>query len=215
MILTQPELFGLATVSGASGLPGLSRVTGGVDQARQALRGLQAKHVLGLDGRVTDFGVVPLATVDHYCRADQHLAVNRMRLSVNPDGALSVLTPMGEDWFLARVSPVAFMVALLRSYSWLRVGGGPEKPGQWEPLSTERWATARLTGERGRLLMVRHDVRSARASTVRVFDRVDGHGFEYDLERGRGRWLPVPAIRSDLAGLIGCRDTKWMGVGDG
>ena len=139
MIVTDGELLGLSVISGGGQLPGIPVVTDGVVEARTALDGLRAKEVVDGQGHVTRFGMVPVRAVEDYRSADRHLSVNQVRVSVNGDGAMTVLCPAPGGWGLFRMSPVEVMVVLVKVFPELRAGGGDAQAGPWQSMSMVDW----------------------------------------------------------------------------
>ena len=213
MIFTDAELTGLSAISGGGRLPGVPSLASGADQARLAMEGLRAKGVVDGFERVTRFGVVPVRCVELYRSADRHVFVNQMRVGVGGDEAVMVIHPAPGGWMLARMSPVALMVALLKAYPFLCGGGPNESPGLWEPVTVEQWAAGRPDDGTAPLLVVRDSCVTRRSWSMAVFDVRDGQGFEFDPLRRQGRVLPVWQVRARLAGLVGCVESEGLAGG--
>ncbi len=212
MIVTGAELTGLSVISGGGHLPGLPVLVTGKGQALDAMQGLRAKGVVDTTGQVTRWGRVPVRVVDQYRRADRHVFINQLKVSVNSDGMVTVLHPAPQGWFLARVNPVWVMVVLLRTYPFLREGGDtPTSP--WQPLTETDWALDHPDG--AELMVVRHTSKSHASSVVVAYDWRGGTGFAFDMTAGRGRRLPAWQIRSHLADLLGCQPAPETGASHG
>ena len=208
MVVSDGELAGLAAIGGFGGLPGVVLASATPEGAAAGLEGLRAKGVVDERGCLTRFGVVPVRAVEEYCRAGRHVVVNQLRVSVNGDGALTVLHPAPGGWGLFRLAPAVLMVVLLRAYPFLRAGGeGPA--GEWARLGLAEWASGHPAD--GGSLAVRVVPVGGDGPGVSVFDVRDGGGFEYDLAGGRGRRVPVPVIRARVAALLGF---SGLGAGD-
>jgi len=202
MIVSTAELTGLAAISGSGWLPGVP-ATAGAAQAAAAMEGLRAKGVVGEDGRVTRFGMLPVRVVEQYWRADRHVFVNQLKASLNDDGAVTVFHPVGDSWKVSRMAPQTLMVALLEAYPWLCIGGTRVPAGPWRPLTLKQWEDGRGT-DSDQVLVVRDTCVSGAMSTTVAFDLRQGCGFAYLFGSGEGRTLPVWQIRSEIAGRLGC-----------
>ena len=207
MILTDAELVGLSAVSGGGRLPGVATIASGTQDAVSAMEGLRVKGVLDQHGRVTRFGVVPVRAVEQYRLADRHVFANQLKTSVNDDGSVTVIHPAPDGWMLARTSPEAVMVSLLKAYPFLCQGGSQPSAEPWEPLTAEAWAAQRA-GAQVSALVVRDTSVARHQSSVVVYDVRDGAGFAFDPEAGKGRVLPPWQIRARVAGLLGCRPAR-------
>ncbi len=203
MMLTRAELSGLAAVSGGGRLVGLPPAESGPAVAETALEGLIAKGVLGRDGKVTRFGAVPVRVVEQYLQAERHVAINQLRVSVNDDGALTTLLPVGEGWHLARMTPVEVLTSLSRSHPWLGMADADDTAGEWEPLTVEQWVAARAGLTEKSVLVVHWSEGSTGRSETEFFDWVGGSGFTFDYIRGMGRRLPIGAVRSRISACLG------------
>ncbi len=214
MIFTVMELAGMAAICSDGSIPGVRPAGTGVEQAQTAMSGLTAKGVLGPDGRATRFGVVPIRALEQYCQAERHLFINQLKLSLNPDGALTVLLPVREDWNLARMSPWAMMTALLKGFPFLRLGGTDTAEGAWEPLSIAQWTARFEDAAPEQVLVVRAVDRPAGRSQTMAYTLFNGTGFAYDLDLHRAQSLPVGLIRVRLADLLGCDPNHETGGSD-
>ena len=215
MIVSSAELTGLAAISGGGRLPGFPPPRAGKAEAELALARLRVKGVLDASGRVSRLGMVPIRAVEQYLRADQHVYLNQLKVSLNDDGALTVLHPIDDDWDLSRMSPQAVMLALLRAYPWLCEGDGPDASASpWKPMSLQRWAQDRLP-EQVPPLVMRCTSKLNGASQPIAYDLRRGSGFAYGLDDGAGRVMPVWQIRTEIATALGCAPDAGAGDLDG
>jgi hypothetical protein len=223
MIVTEWELAGLNTISGGGALPGLELPSGEPPNMDALLDGLKRKEVIGPDGHLSAFGMIPVRVVEQYRTADEHVFLNQMRVSRNDDGSLTVLHPAPDGgWGLSRMAPVAVMVALLEAYPFLcQASPGDDKPGPWWPMTLDEWASA-LTddGTAAQFLVVRRsgkrvgdgvptvdaelDDPSEDAGEPVVYGAPGGQGLVYDVTKRKGRIMSVRDIRVHLAELLGC-----------
>lgn len=204
MIVSDAELTGLATISGGGRLPGIPVTSSGREQAMLAMEGLRAKGVVDEQGSLTPFGLVPVRAVEQYREADRHVFINQLKVSLNSDGALTVLHPAPGGWDVVRVNPLELMLVLLRSYPFLCSGGSEDAAGSWQALTVKQWAAGRLKGGASPVLAVRATCVSQCSSILTVYDVRDGAGFAYDFDKKLGQVLPPWQIRVGLAELLGC-----------
>lgn len=212
MIISHGELLGLSVISGGQGfLSGIPQFLADQAMAVSAMEGLCARGIVDKDGRVTGFGMVPVRVVEQYRNADQHVCFNQIRVSVNDDGAVTVIRPVGQDWHLSRMSSQELLVALLKTHTWLCGGGFPGAAESWEPMTIQQWIDARPV-DSSLPLVVRNSSVSGNVTEVISYDVRNGSGFAFDLQRLRGRSQQVWQIRSAIAGFLGCLPENEPGV---
>jgi hypothetical protein len=206
MIFTNWELAGLNQISGGGPLPGVMFPSGVRPDAGAVTQGLRYKGVVGPDGHLSAFGMVPVRAVEQYRTASRHVFLNQMKVSRNDDGSCTVLHPAEHGWGLSRMAPVGVLLALLEAYPFLRLGTpAGAVQGVWAPMGVDEFAAA----------MVRDGAASATSSlVVRTSGRVasgpvayaapGGAGLAFDMARMVGCAMPVSVIKKRLADALGC-----------
>ncbi len=203
MIVTDAELAGLAAICGDSGLPGLPCLASGVDQARMAFNGLMVKGLIGVDRCLTGPGKVMVCLVEEYCQATRHVFINRVKMSVNADGSVTVLWPVDGGWRVARLDSWAMLLSLVKGFRFLRSGGSAGGPGEWVPMSLGEWSVRRSGVTDAQVMVVREVDKHAGVSQTLAYDVVDGVGWVFDMAHRRARGVPGGVIRGWVAGLVG------------
>jgi len=208
MIVSSPELAALNSISGGGDLPGIRLAVPGFTTHRELWAAthdsLKAKGIVGVTGHLTPMGMVPVRVVEQYRLAVRHAFLGNMRVSLDSDGCVTVISPTGDDWQIIRTAKEALMVSLLKRFPFLCGASSPgEHPGQWEPLPYEEWVDA-VTDSGLENLLVANSVRRGQTATdLMAYGLNRGEGYEYNMSRARGRRTSVRDMRVRVAVLIG------------
>ena len=211
MIFSAPELAGLNSISGGGDLPGIQLKVPSFgthdDLWASVNESLKEKGIVGTDGHLTAIGMVPVKVVEMYRTAGRYVFLGTTKVSLDADGSLTMIGPVGDDWQVIRTAKEALMIGLLKKFPFMCGKSSPgEHPGGWEPLPYEKWLDAMAESELANLLVANSYQKGQPPTDLMAYGLSRGKGFEYNLSYARGRRISVRDIRVTVAGMIGLEE---------
>lgn len=205
MFFSSYDVAALNSISGGGKLPGLLLPdVGGDEQRETVVTRWKSDGIVDQEGSLTAFGMVPIRVIEQYRRAERHLFIGPMRISLDADGCLTVIVPADGGWELVRTTKEATMVVLLKKLPFLCGGSRrSEQPGSWESVSYEKWLDGIDPANTGNQVIVSRRDPQRPLGEVSIYGLRGRTGYEYNLSQARGRSMPIRDIRLHVAGLMG------------